>query len=135
MNPTLLQLHDFFLENEIDLDIDIDKSIIQTYLNDSKSSWSKGKYYLGGQIKLDQNEPITPELITKAWKPYLDGSCDYYCNSFEYASILRSKAGLTSIEKIVNKYIEIQKMRSPIGGFASPSTMKFFCWTTGNLFI
>ena len=111
MNPTLLQLHDFFLENEIDLDIDIDKSIIQTYLNDSKSSWSKGKYYLGGQIKLDQNEPITPELITKAWKPYLDGMGDYYCNSFEYASILRSKAGLTSIEKIVNKYIEIQKQR------------------------
>ena len=60
---------------------------------------------------MDPNEPITPELIMKAWKPYLDGRCDDYCNSFEYASILRSKAGLTSIEKIVNVYIEIQRRK------------------------
>ena len=111
MNPTLIQLEKFVLENDTELDIDKDKAIIQTYLNDTTSSWSKGKYYLGGQIPLDPNEPITPELIIKAWKPYLDGRCDDYCNSFEYDSILRSKAGLTSIEKIVNKYIEIQKQR------------------------
>ena len=114
MNPTLIQLSTFIPDNEAEwaiYNIDKEKAIIQTYLNDTTSSWSKGKYYLGGQIKLDPNEPITPELIMNAWKPYLDGRCDDYCNSFEYASILRSKAGLTSIEKIVNKYIEIQKQR------------------------
>jgi hypothetical protein len=114
MNPSLIQLHSFVPGNDAEravYNIDAEKYIIQKYMDDTKSSWAKGKYYLGGQIKLDPNEPITPELIAKAWKPYLDGSCDYYCNSFEYASIINSKAGLTSINKIINKYIEIQKLR------------------------
>jgi hypothetical protein len=107
MNPSLLQLQDFFLQNESGLDI----SIIQKYIDDTKTSWSKGKYWLGGQIKLDPNEPITPELFKQAWKPYLDGMGDYYCNSFEYGSIMNAKAGLTNIEKIVNVYIEIQRRK------------------------
>ena len=76
MNPTLIQLSTFIPDNEAEwaiYNIDKEKAIIQTYLNDTTSSWSKGKYYLGGQIKLDPNEPITPELIMNAWKPYLDG--------------------------------------------------------------
>ena len=59
---------------------------------------------------MDPNEPITPELFKKAWKPYLDGSCDYYCNSWEYASVMNAKAGLTSIETIVRKYIKVRIM-------------------------
>jgi hypothetical protein len=39
MNPTLIQLQNFVLQN----DTELDTAIIQTYLNDSKSSWSKGK--------------------------------------------------------------------------------------------
>ena len=114
MNPSLIQLSQFVPKNDIELsiyNIDDEKYIIQQYIDDSKSSWSKGKYWLGGQIQLDPSEPITPELFKKAWKPYLDGSCDYYCNSAEYASVLRGKSGLIYIEKIVEKYIEIQKLR------------------------
>jgi hypothetical protein len=114
MNPSLIQLSHFVPDNDAEkavYNIDAEKYIIQNYIDDSNSSWSSGKYYLGGQIKLDPNEPITPELFKKAWKPYLDGSCDDYCNSFEYASIMRAKAGLTSITKIVEKYIEVQKLR------------------------
>jgi hypothetical protein len=114
MNPSLIQLSQFVPKNDIELsiyNIDDEKYIIQQYIDDSKSSYSKGKYWLGGQIQLDPNEPITPELFKKAWKPYLDGSCDYYCNSAEYASVLRGKSGLIYIEKIVEKYIEIQKLR------------------------
>ena len=114
MNPSLIQLSEFVPNNDAEravYTIDVEKYIIQKYIDDSKSSWSKGKYYLGGQIDLDPNEPITPELFAKAWKPFLDGSCNDYCNSFEYASILGAKRGLTSIEKIVGKYIEIQKLR------------------------
>ena len=114
MNPSLIQLSQFVPDNDAEravYNIDSDKYIIQKYIDDSNSSWSKGKYYLGGQIILDPNEPITPELFKKAWKPFLDGSCNDYCNSFEYASILSAKRGLTSIDKIVEKYIEVQKLR------------------------
>ena len=114
MNPSLIQLSQFVPKNDIELsiyNIDDEKYIIQQYIDDSKSSYSKGKYWLGGQIKLDPNEPITPELFKQAWKPYLDGMGDYYCNSFEYGSIMNAKAGLTNIEKIVNVYIEIQRRK------------------------
>ena len=114
MNPSLIQLSNFILENDAERAIyNIDpseKSIIQTYLDDTKSSWSKGRYYLGGQIPLNPNDEITPELLKKVRKIFADGGDDY-CNSFEYASILRAKNGLTNIEKIVNKYIEIQRLR------------------------
>ena len=114
MNPSLIQLSQFVPNNDAEravYNIDAEKYIIQKYIDDTKSEWFNGKYYLGGQIKLDPNEPITPELLAKAWKPYSDGSCNDYCNSFEYASIMSAKAGLSSINKIIKKYIEIQKLR------------------------
>ncbi len=113
MNPSLIQLSTFVLQNnseEAIYNIDSEKYIIQQYLNDTNSSWAKGNYYLGGQVRMDPNDPITPELLKTVWKIYADGG-DYYCNSAEYASVLNSKRGLKSIEIIVTKYIEIQKMR------------------------
>jgi hypothetical protein len=114
MNPSLIQLSEFVPSNDAEraiYTIDAEKYIIQKYIDDSKSSWAKGKYYLGGQIRVEPSEPITPELFKQAWKPYFDVGGDYYCNSAEYASILGAKRGLTNIEKIVGKYIEIQKLR------------------------
>jgi hypothetical protein len=114
MNPSLIQLSMFVPANDAEKAIynvnDSDKFIIQEYLDNSKSSWSNGKYYLGGQIQLNPNDKITPELFKTAWKMMDDSGYDY-TNSFEYFSVLNSKRGLTSIEKIVNKYIEIQKLR------------------------
>jgi len=114
MNPSLIQLSQFVPNNDAErsiYNIDADKYIIQKYLDDTKSSWSKGKYLLGGQINLDPNEPITPELFKKAWKPYSEPSGDYYCNSAEYASVLSAKGGLCSIETIVKKYIKVQMLQ------------------------
>ena len=114
MNPSLIKLSKFVPKNEDEqsiYNVDAEKYIIQKYIDDSQSSWAKGKYYLGGQIRVEPNEPITPELFKQAWKPFLDGSCNDYCNSFEYASIISAKRGLSSIDKIVGKYIEIQKLR------------------------
>ena len=81
MNPSLIQLSEFVPNNEAErvvYNIDTEKYIIQKYINDSKGSWSKGKYWLGGQFELDPNEPITPELFKQAWKPFLDGSSNDY---------------------------------------------------------
>ena len=113
MNPSLIQLSMFVPANDAEkaiYNIDSQKYIIQSYLDITKSSWSNGKYYLGGQIPLNPNDEITPALIKKAWKMFVDEG-DYCCNSFEYASVLQAKRGLVSIEKIVGKYIEIQKLR------------------------
>jgi hypothetical protein len=113
MNPSLIQLSEFIPVNDAErtiYNIESDKYIIQKYLNDANSSYTKGKYYLGGQIQLDPNDPLTSEIIKRTWKAISD-ACDYYCNSFEYASMLNSKNGLISIEKIVEKYIKVQKLR------------------------
>ena len=113
MNPSLIQLSTFVLQNNAEKEIyniESEKYIIQQYIDDSKSSWAKGKYYLGGQIRMEPNDPITPELLNDTNKLF-DASGDYYCNSFEYASILRAKSDLQSIETIVNKYNEIQRLR------------------------
>ena len=114
MNPSLIKLSVFVPQNDAEKAIyNIDpseKSIIQTYLDDTKSSWAKGKYWLGGQFPLNPDDEITLELLKKAWKMFADGGNDY-CNSAEYASVLRAKSGLISIEKIVEKYIEIQRLQ------------------------
>jgi hypothetical protein len=70
MIPTLRQLIDFIPLNDKECEIyniNVKESILQTYLDNTKSSWSGGKYYLGGQIKLDLDDNITPKLIAKAW--------------------------------------------------------------------
>jgi hypothetical protein len=113
MMPTLRKLLDFTPLNDKERDIyniNVKESVLQRYLDNTKSSWSDGKYYLGGQIKLDLDDEITPKLIAKAWNMF-GGSDSYGCNSAEIASICVAKGGLTSIETIINKYNQIQKIR------------------------
>ena len=113
MNPSLLQLSKFIPINDAErtiYNIESEKYIIEQYLDNTNSSWAKGKYYLGGQLQLKLNDPITTEIIKKAWKATLDAG-DYYCNSAEKASMLTAKDGLINIEKIIKKYIEVQKLR------------------------
>ena len=111
MIPTLRQLIDFVPLNDKEREIynvDPKESILQRYLYDTNRSWSDGKYYLGGQIQLRLDDEITPKLIDEAWNKFGDS---YGCNSAEIASICNEKGGLTSIETIIKKYNEIQKMR------------------------
>jgi hypothetical protein len=111
MVPTLRKLLDFTPLNDQEREIyniNVKESILQTYLDNTKSSWYGGKYYLGGQIRLGLDDEITPKLIAKAWDMFGDS---YGCNSAEIASICESKGGLTSIETIIKKYNEIQQMR------------------------
>jgi hypothetical protein len=113
MNPSLLQLSKFIPINDAErtiYNIESEKYIIEQYLDNTNSSWAKGKYYLGGQLQLKLNDPITTEIIKKAWKATLDAG-HYYCNSSEKASMLTAKDGLINIEKIIKKYIEVQKLR------------------------
>lgn len=109
MNPTLSKLLEFVPQNDAEIAVyNANTSVLHTYLDNTKSSWSGGKYYLGGQIKLGLDDEITPELIAQVWNKFDDS---YACNSAELASIWDAKDKLSSIETIIKKYNEIQKMR------------------------
>ena len=109
MNPSFNQLVNFVSNDETEVII-INETVIQEYLKDIKSSWSGGKYYLGGQIKLDPNDLITDALLEKVHKINHDPNM-YVCNSAEMASVYRARRQLSEISCIVARYKEIAKKR------------------------
>lgn len=110
MNPTLNDLINFVPQNKTEF-IKSTETVLDEYLSDTKSSWSKGKYYLGGQIKLDPNDVITDELIKKVNDIYSNPSEIYYCNNAEMASVIRSMRNMNEMTVIVERYKEVQKNR------------------------
>ena len=110
INPTLNDLVNFTPMNESEILIN-KETVIQEYLEDIKSSWSGGKYWLGGQLGIRPNDPITPTLLSKADKLLNEASCDYFCNSAEMASVWRSQRQFKEINGIVQRYEDIQKKR------------------------
>ena len=109
MNPSFNQLVNFVSKDETEVII-INETVIQEYVEDIKSSWSGGKYYLGGQIKLDPNDSITDALLEKVHKINHDPNM-YVCNSAEMASVFRARRQLSEISRIVARYKEIAKKR------------------------
>lgn len=110
MNPTLNQLINFVPQNETEFII-LKETVLSEYLIDTKSTWSGGKYYLGGQIKLDPDDVITDALVKKVNEIYSKPSEMYYCNSAEMASIWRATRQMSEMTNIVERYKEIQKKR------------------------
>ena len=108
MNPSLNDLINFVPKNETEIIIK-GETVIQEYLEDSKSRWSNGKYWLGGHIQMNLDDAITPELLTNV-RRLLNANPDY-CNSFEMASVLRTKRQFGEICAIVKRYVEVQKQR------------------------
>ena len=83
------------------------ETVINEYVEDTKSSWAKGNYWLGGQIKLSPTDKITDEMLKKVQAIY-DGPCDA-CNSAEMASIRRSKRQFSEIKNVVHRFREDAK--------------------------
>ena len=110
MNPTLNQLINFVPQNETEFII-LKETVLSEYLIDTKSTWSGGKYYLGGQIKLDPDDVITDALVKKVNEIYSKPSEMYYCNSAEMASVWRAIRQMSEMTNIVERYQEIQKKR------------------------
>ena len=110
---TLNTLLNFVPQDENECEIfDVNKSVLTKYLNDTKESWSKGKFYLGGQIRMETNEEITFLKINNVKKineqKMID---DGYCNSWEMASVSAAQRQLNEMEIILKKYQEIYKLR------------------------
>jgi len=89
------------------------KDVLNEYLADTKSTWSKGTFYLGGFIKMNPDDEITLKQIDEV-KIIRAKRVDEYggpCNSWEMASIWRSERQLAEIEVLVKIYSEIIKYR------------------------
>jgi hypothetical protein len=89
------------------------KDVLNEYLEDTKSTWSKGTFYLGGFIKMKPDDEITLKKIDEV-KIMREKSIKEYggpCNSWEAASIWRSERQLSEIEVLVKIYSEVLKYR------------------------
>ena len=112
---TLNKLIEFVPENDAEREIfeRCKKSVLNEYLEDTKSSWSKGQFYLGGFIKMKPDDEITLKNIDEV-KIIRAKRVEEYggpCNSAEMASIWRSERQLSEIEVLVKIYSEILKYR------------------------
>ena len=105
LNPTYKEEREFY---------NLDKSVLFDYLKQSKESWANGKYYLGGQIQMDLDEPITLDKIREVRMIRIQRDKDYGepVNSAEAGSIYRSEIQLNQIETIVKKYIDLDNIRT-----------------------
>ena len=112
---TLNNLIGFVPENDAEREIfdSWRKDVLNDYLQDSKSTWSNGQFYLGGFIKMKPDEEITLKKIDEVKIIRAQRYIEYGhpCNSAEMASIWRSERQLAEIEEIVKKYEEIYKLR------------------------
>ena len=112
---TLNKLIGFVPENDAEREIfgSCKKTVLYEYLQDSKSSWSKGQFYLGGFIEMKPDDEITLKQIDEVKIIREQRYIEYggACNSAEMASIWRSERQLSEIEEIVKKYEEIYKLR------------------------
>ena len=112
---TLNNLIGFVPENDAEREIfeRCKKSVLNEYLEDTKSSWSKGQFYLGGFIKMKPDDEITLKTIDEVKKIRAQRYIEYgyACNSAETASIWRSERQLFEFEEILKKYEEIYKLR------------------------
>ena len=89
------------------------KDVLNEYLADTKSTWSKGSFYLGGFIKMKPDDEITLKKIDEVKITREQRYKEYGgpCNSAEMASIWRDERQLDEIEVLVKIYLEILKYR------------------------
>ena len=110
---TLHSLINFVPKDEFESEIfNVNKSVLTKYFKDTKESWSKGKFYLGGQIPMDLDEEITFSKIKNVKEIQRQKDIDIgFCNSWEMANVNASKTELNEMEIILEKYQEIYKFR------------------------
>jgi len=99
-DPSLLELEIFAPDN----------NAVKEYIKTTKSSWTKGNYWLGGQISLSPTNKITDELCNKVSEIYeMDCFC---CNSFEMTSINHGKTLFDEIQVVIQQFREMMKQRT-----------------------
>ena len=77
-------------------------TIINGYLKTTKESWTKGKYYFGGQIPLDTTEDITGDHLKLVQEKNNSAMAQGACNSWEQMSMSKSVHEFNVIKKTIN---------------------------------
>jgi hypothetical protein len=109
--PSLLELIDYinnYKEFFEYLSLDI---VSEYYIASQKDIGSmKDKYFLGGQLVVSINEPITSKIIDWVKNENIKRQLEYGepYNSFELASIARAKHMFETLQEIIARYYQIQ---------------------------
>ena len=113
--PSLNQLIDWF-DNVTHEDSDLTLSdegitndildVLTVYKQEANLSYSSGMYYLYGQIQTSPDDPITYEKLQEALEEPNKRFREYGgpCNSFEAASIERSRRDFSNLQRLLQFY-------------------------------
>jgi hypothetical protein len=94
-----------------DSSVVIGETVVAEYMEDTKTTWSKGGYWLGGQVKMMPTDKITDELIARVKQIHVENSGYGPANSWEMASIWRAQRQFAEIESVVKRYREVMRQR------------------------
>ena len=138
MEPSLNKLIDWFKEvsEEMDLDEYIEpnvREVLNEYKKNSETEWSKGEYYLYGQVLTDPDSPITRELLQNAIDTNSRRSQEYGgpCNSFEAASMAHSDQLFSNLLQLLGfYYITYNEISYAPGGAGYKGALKL--WNDSN---
>ena len=75
----------------------------EKYIQETKSNWSNGKYYFGGQIPLNINNHITEQIIQDATNKNKKSMENVY-DSFEMGSIHQHLKQFHTMLQIIESY-------------------------------
>ena len=91
----------------------VKKTVLNEYLNDTKTKYYDGHFYLGGQIKMCPDQEITLEKFQEVRVINVKrlSECRGPCNSFEAISVSNHDRNLNQIEEIVKCYLKIGELR------------------------
>ena len=100
-------------DNERIIFNNLNKEVLKSYYNDTKTTYSNGIFYLGGQVKMTPDEEITLDKIKKVREISKQREIEYGgpCNSFEAASINNHNNLLNQMEEIIIAYTKIIDLR------------------------
>ena len=111
----LTSLLAFVPNNKIEEKIfnNINTQVLTSYFDDTKSTWSNGTFYLGGQIKMNPDEEITLDKIKEVRKISKQREIEYAGprNSWEAASFNSHNNRLNQMEEIIKAYTKIMYFR------------------------
>ena len=106
----LLHFNNSLLSDDEKKIFDFDQSTINRFI----SNLDRNVFYLGGQIRMTQNDIINLDTIEHVREIFRKREIEYGgpCNSFEAASVYQSKKDLEFIENMIQKYNQIIQLRT-----------------------
>ena len=80
--------------------------VLNRYIQCSRETWSKGSFYLGGQLKLGIDDEITWQHLADVTHKYSQ-PCEI-SNSWEMASVQRSEHDFSHFRDLYTDYLRIK---------------------------